>query len=253
MLRFSMLAVMVCVVALTGCASSRLDYDGHTALVPYTPEELELHEASRDASYALRTGDTFGVVFKYEPDLTQRSVVVLPDGKITMPGIDPIRVAGLTVEELDRDLTAAFAREFEHPDLAIVVEELSTNKVYVLGEVRSPGLVKLPLQGGNILQAIAQAGGFSDDAASSETVVIRLTQDGYLYRRCDIDHLEKGGVTAMAIMDIQPFDVIYVPRSALGDLVNFNRTVLSSLLSVSQLYWEFYAIANLDKVDRILR
>lgn len=245
--------VMSFAIVLGGCASSSLNYQGHTALVPYTEEELQLHEEAKGATYTMRVGDVFGVVFKYEPDLNQHNVMVLPDGKISFAGVEGFSVAGLTIEDLDAQLTQLFANDYEHPELSIVVESLGGNQVYVLGEVTRPGLVTLPPGGTGVLQAIAQAGGFSTDAATSETVVIRLTEQGYLYRRCDIDHLEQGGVGAAAIMDLQPYDVIYVPQGAMGDITDFNRTVLSTTLNVARLYWEYYAIANLDKVDRILR
>jgi polysaccharide export outer membrane protein len=251
--KLQIFAALLALVALGGCASNRLDYEGSTALIPYTDEEIRLHEEAKDASYTMRVGDVFGVVFKYEPDLNERNVIILPDGKISFAGVEGFPVAGLTVEELDAGLTEIFARDYEHPELSIVVESLSGNQVYVLGEVNKPGMVKLPTNGTGVLQAIAMAGGMSKDAAESETVVIRLTDQGYQYRRCDIDHLEKGGAAAAALMDLQPFDVIYVPQGAMGDLADFNRTVLSSILNVSRLYWEFYAVANLDKVDRILR
>ena len=246
-------SILVALAALSGCAGSRSGSGSSAVLIPYTAEELELQAEAKGASYTMRVGDVFGVVFKYEPDLNQRNVLVLPDGKVSFPGVEGFMTAGLTIDELDDTLTGFFARDYEHPDLSIVIESLSGNQVYVFGEVTRPGLISLPTGGTGVLQAIAMAGGLTSDASASETVVIRVGEQGYEYRRCDIDHLEKGGVASSAIMDLQPYDVIYVPQGAMGDLADFNRTVLSTVLNVSRLYWEIYAVANLDKVDRILR
>lgn len=240
-------------IVLGGCGTGSFVDPGETVIVPYTDEELQLREAAKDAAYRLRPGDQFGVVFAYEPDLNQRGVFVMPDGRVSISGVENVRAAGLTIAELDSVLTEQLGRFYEHPDLSIIMELLGTAQVYVLGEVGKPGLVELKPGGMGVVQALAQGGGFTDDAAKSETVIIRLTDQGYQYRRVDLSHIEKGGLAATVTMDLQPYDIIYVPRSALGDLQYFNKTVLASVLNISRLYWDVYALVNLDKVDRILR
>jgi len=240
-------------VGLVGCGSGSFIDPGQVVVVPYTQEESRMIEEAKSASYRLRPGDQFSIIFSYEPDLNQRGVLVLPDGRATIVDAGVVHAAGKTIDEFDMDLTKRLSRVYEHPDLSIVMEELGSAQVYVLGEVTKPGMVELQPGGMGVVQALSQAGGFTDDAAKSETVIVRLTEQGYQYRRIDLGHIEKGGLTAVAMLDLQPYDIVYVPRSALGDLEYFNRTILSSVLNVSRLYWDFYALINLDKVDRILR
>ncbi len=54
-------------------------------------------------------------------------------------------------------------------------------------------------------------------------------------------------------MDIQGNDIIYVPRSGLGDLRYFGDTFLANALRVTDIFWDIYAINHLDKVDRLVR
>ncbi|HPF34739.1 MAG TPA: polysaccharide biosynthesis/export family protein [Candidatus Krumholzibacteria bacterium] len=246
-------AALLLLGAIAGCGSGGFVEPGETVIIPYTEAEQQMRQEAQNASYRLKPGDQFGVVFAYEPDLNQRGIFVMPDGRISAVGVENVMAAGLTVVDLDALLTEEFGRVYEHPDLSIVVETLGTAQVYVLGEVRIPGEVDLKPGGMGVLQAITQGGGFTDDAAKSETVVIRATDQGYQYRRLDLSKIDKGGLAGVANMDLQPYDIIYVPRSAIGDFDYFNKTVLAGVLNFSRLFWDIYAIVNLDKVDRILR
>jgi polysaccharide biosynthesis/export protein len=248
-----LIATIATLVVTAGCGSRSFLDPGKTTIVPYTEEEMVLQAEARSAVYTIQPGDKFGVVFQYEPDMNQRGIIVMPDGFASVVGVDRFQAVGMSLDKLDDTLTEQLGRLYEHPDITIVMEMLSASRVYILGEVVHPGAVEMNPGGMGVLQAIALGGGFSDDAAASESVVIRLTEKGYEYRRVDLDHLEKGGVMGSALMDLRPNDIIYVPRSAIGDIGYFNKTIVAGVLNVSRLYWDFYALANLDKVDRLLR
>lgn len=240
----------LCVLA--GCAGNG-PRAVRTETHPFSPEERARIEASRDAEYRLRAGDRVSVVFDYLEGMDQQELVVLPDGRVTLGIVGSAPAAGLTVSEFDSLLTGSFARIYRDPSLSVVVRSIAERQVYVLGEVGRPGLVTLPNHGAGILQAVAAAGGFNDQASPSETVLIRLTGEGYAYTHCDLSHLEKSGLGLAGAMPLQPFDVIYVPRSAIGDIASFSRNVLGPILNVTDLYWDIYAMSNLDKVDRLTR
>lgn len=220
---------------------------------PFTAEEMVIRARATNAQYLLRPGDTFGVDFKYYDELDQRSVQILPDGRFTMAGMENVRAAGMSVPQLDSLITTHFSRDYVNPDLSIIIEKLARFEVYVLGEVRSPGLVPLPQESSGVLQAIAAAGGFTEDAAPGEAVLIRITSDGYEYRRCNFAHLEQRVLDNPDYLSVRAFDIIYVPRSPLGDLSHFNSTVLSSIVNLTRVFWDVYAIVNIDKVDRLVR
>jgi protein involved in polysaccharide export with SLBB domain len=225
----------------------------YTDLVPFTPEDHALWESTKKTEYRLKIGDTFSVDFKYQNELDQRNIIVLPDGRFTMAGLGGMRAAGMTISELDSSITQYFSKDYVNPELSVVIEKLSADQVYVLGEVERPGLYELPPGGGGVLQAVASAGGFTDDAQDANAVLMRVTPEGYLFRRMDLSHLEKRGILNVELLDVQPFDVIYVPRSQIGDLAYFNRTVLATALSFSRLFLDIYWLGNITTVDRGVR
>jgi protein involved in polysaccharide export with SLBB domain len=224
-----------------------------TELQPFSPQDQALRAAAQGARYRLRVGDSFTVDFKYQDELDEHNITILPDGRFTMPGLEDVKGLGLTTMELDSLITAHFAKDYRNPELSVLVDQLGERQVYVLGEVKVPGQYKLPGEGGGVLQAVAMAGGMLANAATSQAVLIRVTPEGYLYRHCDLSHLEKNGLGDLAYMDLQTNDIIYVPRNAIGDFAQFFQTVLPSVLDVSRLYWDIYALRNIDKIDRIVR
>lgn len=250
------LIVLSCVLLLsvTGCGSSSAGRAVRTALVPFSPEQQADLASLRDAEYRLRAGDRLGIDFKYEDDLDSSNLLILPDGRLTLPGgVRPVLAKGLSVSQLDSALSELYARDYRNPELSVIVESLADLDVYVFGFVRSPGQVKLPAGGMSVMQAVAAAGGFDNVARPKSTVLMRVTPEGFMLRQIDLSHLERRGFFDAAVLDLQPYDVIYVPRSAIGDLKHFSDTVLSSMLNFSRLFWDIHAISNLKKVTNIWR
>ena len=243
----------LCLLALTGC-STTANQAVRTELVPFTPEQMAELERASTAEYRLRAGDRVAVDFKYEDTLDSTNLLVLPDGRLTLPGgVDPLKVRGLSVSEVDSALTGLYAIDYRYPDLSVMVEEIADLEVFVMGQVERPGQIVLSHEGMGVMQAVAAAGGFHEDARPQETVVMRATEEGFMLRQIDLSHLQRRGIPDFAVLDLQPYDVIYVPRSPIGDFGYFSRTVLEGLVNITQIFWDLYAIGNLNKVTSILR
>lgn len=241
----------ICLTA-GGCASSSFR-SVNTEMQPFTPEEQLAWDQASTAEYRMHKGDVFDVLFEYYPDMDQIRMIVLPDGRVALPHIDRTMAVGLTISQLDSAITSRYAEEYLDPELSIVIREFGELSVYVLGEVFKPGSVILQRENASVLQAVAEAGGFTEDASMSEVLHVRITPEGYQYRHLDLSHLEKRAFMAPEIYDLQPYDVIYVPQSAMGDFSFFRRTMLAGVLSVGDLFWDIYAITNIDKIDRLVR
>lgn len=225
-----------------------------TEFVPYTPEQNVAREGAKDARYRLRNGDRFSIAFKFEPELDVENVLVLPDGYVALKGLSQsVRAAGVTIEALDDALEAAYGSDYKNPDLSILVHEIEAPEVYVLGAVKQPGLYRLPEKGRGVIQAVAMAGGFLDSAKKSQTVLMRATDSGFMTRSYDISRLGEVQVVGPAMSDIEPYDIIYVPRKGLHNLAESVDMVFSSILKVSGFFWDVYAIANLDKIQTVVR
>jgi polysaccharide export outer membrane protein len=105
-------------------------------------------------------------------DALSRIVPVRPDGKISMPLVPDVQAAGLTPVELRDSLRASLAAYITSSEVSVVVREVHSFKVSVLGEVKSPGRYELKSRA-TILDAVALAGGFNDFAARGRILIIR--------------------------------------------------------------------------------
>lgn len=249
----SMALGLAALAALAGCGGKAAG-PVQTEILPYTPEQLAAREAAQDARYQLRVGDRFKVAFKYEPDLDQDDVLIMPDGFVSMKGLGgAIRAGGMTVDQLDAALESAYGQDYRNPDLSVIVYSIANPEIYVLGFVKAPGLYKLPDGGSGIVQAVAMAGGFIEDSKSSRTVLMRATETGFLVRTFDLSHLENMGPADLSYFDLQPYDIVYVPRSDVGTFAHIADRVFGSALNITRFFWDIYALGNLDKINTIIR
>lgn len=117
-------------------------------------------------------------VWKSE-ELTQKEVVIRPDGKIGIPLIGDVEASGRTADELAGHIAGLLKKFKENPSVSVKVREVNSYYVYVLGDVAKPGKYQLKSQA-TVLQALAMAGGFTTYAAKNKMQVRRTVvgQDG---------------------------------------------------------------------------
>src|SRR5882724_3732519 len=89
-----------------------------------------------------------------------RTVPVRPDGKISLPLLDDVQAAGLSPRQLKDTLTKRLAKYIASPEVSVIVREIHSFRVAVIGEVKTPGRYELKSRA-SVLDAIALAGGFS--------------------------------------------------------------------------------------------
>ena len=166
--------------------------------------------------YRIQVGDRLEIKFFYIPELNEQ-VIVRPDGRISLQLIPEIVAANLTLATLAKQLTERYAADLNQPQVAVIVREFGMQRVFVDGEVGSPGMV--PILGPmTALQAISQAGGMKDTARSTEVIVIRRgTGDAPVALRVDLKKARDGRNLAQDIT-LAPLDIIYVPRSRIADV-----------------------------------
>jgi len=108
----------------------------------------------------------------WREDALSRTVPVRMDGNISLPLIQEIKAAGLTPLQLKEALTKRLKEFIESPDVSVTVTEANSFKVYVSGQVRTPGVVRLRSET-TILQLIPMVGGFTDWANQKKILIIR--------------------------------------------------------------------------------
>lgn len=112
----------------------------------------------------------------WKEDALSRTVPVRMDGKISLPLIDDIQAAGFTARQLKEILTQKIKEFVENPNVSVTVIEANSFKVYVSGQVRSPGVYRLRSET-SILQIIPMVGGFTEWANQKKILIIRK-EDG---------------------------------------------------------------------------
>jgi polysaccharide biosynthesis/export protein len=113
----------------------------------------------------------------WKNDSLSRIVPVRPDGKISLPLLHDIQASGLTTMQLRDKLAVALAEFMPNPEVSVIVNEVRSYRVSVLGEVQKPGVLQLR-SSTTILEAIAMAGGFRDFASPSKIVIFRKDDTG---------------------------------------------------------------------------
>jgi polysaccharide export outer membrane protein len=153
------------------------------------------------------TDDILNVVFWRDKDLSA-DVVVRPDGKISLPMLNDIQAAGFTPEQLSVVVKGTARKYIVDADATVIVKEVRSRKVFVIGEVTKPGPVLLTSEM-NVLQLIAEAGGFLEHANKSNVVIVR-TENGREQRfKFNYKDVVKGKKVEQNIV-LKPGDTILV-------------------------------------------
>ncbi len=144
-----------------------------TELPPPPPEVV----AGERAPYVIGVTDVLGISVWKNVELSV-SATVRPDGKISVPLLDDVQAEGLTPQELKEVLTEALSEFIAAPDVTVLVQQMNSQLVYLLGEgVRSSGALQLRKET-RVLEAIATMGGFTVWANKNKVRILRKTQNG---------------------------------------------------------------------------
>ena len=127
--------------------------------------------ATSDPNYVIGAQDVLDIDVWKEAELT-RSVPVRPDGKISLPLLNDVQAAGLTPTQLSEEITTELKKFITDPQVTVIVTEINSQRVYILGEMTRPGAYPL-LPGMTVLQALSSAGGFTAFANMKKIYVLR--------------------------------------------------------------------------------
>jgi len=130
---------------------------------------------TQDPNYIIGPQDVLDISVWKEAELT-RSVPVRPDGKISLPLLNDVRAAGLTPNQLAAQITASLKRFVTDPQVTVIVTQINSQRIYILGEVSRTGAYPL-LPDMTILQALSSAGGFTQFANKKKIYMLR-TENG---------------------------------------------------------------------------
>lgn len=145
---------------------------------------VERTDEDPPSAYAIGPGDVLEISVWKNPDLTS-TVPVRPDGRISVPLLGDVQAAGMTPLALKQTLTDGYKEYVTAPGVSVVVKEIHSRKIYVTGEVATPGVYDLQPRA-KLMQALALAGGLTP-YAKGRVVVLRDSRDGKGDRRFEIE------------------------------------------------------------------
>jgi polysaccharide biosynthesis/export protein len=139
---------------------------------PVEPVQIVVPKPRLD--YRLGEEDEIDITVYGDSDLSKKQTV-RPDGKIAFPLIGDLKVTRLTPDELRELITERLSKFIKNPRVTVIVSQYNSKQVYVLGQVKTPGLVRLGADL-TVLQSIARAGGVTDDADLQGALLVRDSQ-----------------------------------------------------------------------------
>ena len=175
-----------------------------------TSAAAQQQRAYGDSEFRLGPDDVIEVSVYQEKDLST-VVPVRPDGKISIPLIGEMPASGKTAIELQKEITQRYSRFIAEPAVTVVVKEVNSPKVSVLGEVKNPGVYKIRDRA-TLLDVLAMAGGTTEYAKKDKIHVIRVDSAGAQQTiRIKLDDQIRGkkGKNADPFF-VQPHDKVWV-------------------------------------------
>jgi len=176
----------------------------------------------RHPLYRLTKSDVIDVNFTFSPDYNQ-SLTVQPDGFVVLKGAGPILAEGVTLPQLQQAIIEAYCNTLNQPEITLTLKDFDKPYFLASGEVAKPG--KYELRGDvTVNEAIAIAGGFTQQARHSQVVV---------FRRISADAAETHVLDIKKMLDsrdvredlhLRPGDFVYVPQSRISKIRRFVPT-----------------------------
>jgi polysaccharide export outer membrane protein len=170
-----------------------------------TAAETAILNDARD--YKIGPEDLLDISVWKNPELS-RTVPVRPDGKVSLPLVNDIQASGLTPTALRQQLIERLSEFIPAPEVAVIVREVHSMKVAVVGSVKTPGRYELK-SAATVLEMIALAQGFTDFAARDRVVVLR--QENGETKRIPFNYRKVAAGDEQSNLVVQPGDIIVVP------------------------------------------
>jgi polysaccharide biosynthesis/export protein len=173
----------------------------------------------RHPLYRLTKSDTLEINFTFSPEFNQ-SLTIQPDGYVALRGAGLVLAEGLTIAELQQAIANAYRGFLHDPEVSVNLKDFEKPYFLASGEVSRPG--KYELRGDlTVTEAVAIAGGFTQQALHSQVV---------LFRRVSLDVAEAHLIDAKRMLNarnlredwhLRPGDFIYVPQSRISKIRKF--------------------------------
>ena len=176
---------------------------------PKAPEGTP-QDPGLSSDYQIGSGDTLQISVWKEPEVSVPSVIVRPDGKISVPLIKEVQVVGLTPRQVEKAITDGLSKYITDANVTVLVIAMSSKKIYLTGGVKKEGPIPYTY-GMSVLQAISEAGGLTEFAKRKKIYILR-TESGRDYRLdFNYDEVVRGERMEQNIL-LLPNDTLVIPH-----------------------------------------
>lgn len=158
-------------------------------------------------SYVIGPSDVLTVTVWKQPTLSG-NVLVRPDGMITVPLLGDVQASGMTPLHLADQISKKLQKYVQAPNVSVVVTEIHSKVIYLLGEVGKKGPVEMT-SGMTLLDAIASAGGLTDYANTKKIYILR--DEAGKHTRIPVHYKEALKGDSEFNLVLEPGDTIVVP------------------------------------------
>ena len=231
------LAALIMAAGLAGCASN----GAGTAPAAAWGEPRFAAWQNTDPAYRFYPGDSIEVTVHSAQELS-RTVEIGPDGRVSLPLLSDVMVAGQADYEIANTVADAYAQSvLVSPVVEVRRAALGPQNIIVGGEVNGPGLIEMQGPIG-ALEAVMLAGGFRNTAARGEVVVLRRQPGGGLMMRTVNLRAALDARAGADDIQIRRHDIVFVPRSSIAEVTDFVEQYVYGILPLDQAF--SYAIAD---------
>ena len=183
-----------------------------------------------DAGYRIQPGDQLAIDFYLNSEFND-NVTVQPDGRIVLRLVGPLQASGMSPGQLANSINQAYSHELKNPSATVHVQNMPSRQIFVQGQVNHPGAFALQ-PGMTALQAIASAGGHTDEAALDNVVLIRRDACGHADgSKLDLADASKNPDKGEDVV-LMPHDTLVVPRSTIANVDLFVKQYIRDVLPV---------------------
>ena len=178
-------------------------------LAQSSPDPAAPPDSTGEYEYVIGPADVLEVAV-WQNTAVSRTVPVRPDGKISLPVLNDVQAAGLTPMQLQDALTKALVKYIQTPEVSVIVREVNSFNISVIGHVKTPGRHTLTTRV-TVLEALALAGGLTEYADRDRIVIVRRSgaitkQLPFAYDKVVPGNGSKGQLNFF----VQPDDIILV-------------------------------------------
>jgi polysaccharide export outer membrane protein len=207
----ALLHLTICTTALLCHAqdkelTAKQGIQGTTAASIPSPAAPAAHPATL-ATYVIGASDMLTVTVWKEPTLSG-TLLVRPDGMISMPLLGDVQASGLTPLNLADRISASLTKYIQDPNVTVVVSQIHSKIIYMLGEVGKKGPLEMT-PGMTLLEAISSAGGLTEYANAKKMYILRIEDGKHI--KVPVHYKQALRGDSALNLTLKPDDTVVVP------------------------------------------